>query len=210
MQIEIYKVDDIEKKAETRKLYEECFDEGKDEFIDYYYSDIIKRNEMVVVKEDNEVVSMIHLNPYSYDVFGKKHKVHYLVAIATREKCRRKGLMKKVLQKAVEYLKEKKEPFCYLVPENEELIKLYSKYGFSVVCNFTLDKFKRDSYDIHPDYNPEYIDLMKKEQYFLDMESEEYKLSLRDKKVMFRLLSNDFELSIDKLKEASIYVCQEV
>ena len=53
MQIEIFKRDDIESKLKTRKLYEECFDEGKDDFIDYYYDVIIKRNEIVVAKDED-------------------------------------------------------------------------------------------------------------------------------------------------------------
>ena len=201
---------DIKGKLKTRNLYESCFDEGKNSFIDYYYDTIIKRNEIVVVKDGDEILSMIHLNPYKYNICGEIKNVHYLVAIATREDCRNRGLMKQCFDKAIEYLNDLKEPFCYLVPDNDTYGNIYRKYGFEVVTKFTLDKFSDKTYDIYPDKNEEYVELMKKEDYFLGMESEEYIEDLRNKNVMFKVLDSSANYNIDFYKSKRIYVCQEV
>ncbi len=210
MQVELLLKNDIENKLKTRSLYESCFDEGKNSFIDYYYDTIIKRNEIVVVKDSDEIVSMIHLNPYLYYVCGELRNVHYLVAIATKENCRNRGLMKLCFDKAIEYLNYLKEPFCYLVPDSDIYESIYKKYGFDVVTKFTLDKFSDKSYDVYPDKNEEYLKLMKNEEYFLNMETEEYIEDLKNKNVMFKILDNADNYSIDFFKRKKIYVCQEV
>lgn len=210
MQVELLLKDDIESKKKTRSLYESCFDEGKDSFVDYYYETIIKRNEVVVVKDGDEIVSMIHLNPYKYNICGEIKDVHYLVAIATKDSYRKRGLMKLCFAKAIEHLNDLKEPFCYLVPDSDRLESIYKRCGFEVVTKFTLDKFSDKTYDIYPDENEEYIELMKNEDYFLGMESKEYIEELRNKNVMFKVLDNSHNYNIDFYKSKKIYVCQEV
>ncbi|MBR0038893.1 MAG: GNAT family N-acetyltransferase [Lachnospiraceae bacterium] len=210
MQIELLPKNDIESKLKTRSLYESCFDEGKDSFIDYYYDTIIKRNEIVVARDGDEIVSMIHLNPYVYCICGELKRVHYLVAIATKDNYRHRGLMKLCFDKAIEYLNELKEPFCYLVPDNIIYENIYKKYGFDVVAKFTLDKFSDKVYDIYPDKNEEYVRLMKNEEYYLSMESKEYIEDLKNKNVMFKVLDSSTNYNIDFFKSKKIYVCQEV
>ena len=210
MQIEILDKNNIEGKLKTRSLYEKCFDEGKKDFIDYYYTNIIKRNEIAVVIIDDKIVSMIHLNPYLYNILGQIKTIHYFVAVATDIKYRNKGYSKMLFDYAINYLKNKNEPLCYLVPDNDNFINMYKKYGFEVVANFTYDKFSKEEYDIFPVLNEEYNNLMKIEQKYLDDESIEYKEDLKHKKVMFKLLDENFNYDIEVLKNKKIYVCQEV
>lgn len=210
MQVKIYSTNDIDSKLKTRPLYEECFDEGEDDYIDYYYKTIIKRNEIVVVEDGDKIASMIHLNPYTYNIDGKLQNIHYLVAIATEKEYRHKGMITMAMNKAIEYLKSLNEPFCYLVPENSKLELMYSKFGFRKVCKFTLDKFSNQEYNIYPDKNEEYMNLMKIEQEFLDKETDEYRENLKKKNVFIRILDQDFKYSIEDLKSKRIYVCQEV
>lgn len=210
MQVELLLKNDINNKLKTRSLYECCFDEGKHSFIDYYYDTIIKRNEIVVVKDGDEIVSMIHLNPYIYNICGELKNVHYLVAIATKENYRHRGLMKLCLDRTFKYLSELKEPYCYLVPDNTTYESIYKKYGFEVVTKFTLEKFSNEVYDIYPDKNEEYVKLMKSEDYFLGMETKEYIEDLKNKNVMFKVLDSSTNYNIDFFKSKKIYVCQEV
>ena len=105
MQIVIYKEKDVLGKLSTRDLYEENFDIGDVEFVNYYYDEIIKRNVVVaMIDDESKVISMVHLNPYLYNISGKERWVHYLVAIATRKDYRKKGYMSRVLDEALKYL----------------------------------------------------------------------------------------------------------
>lgn len=210
MQIRLLHKDDIEEKVKTRSLYEENFDIGDDDFIDYYYDTIIKRNEVVVVENNGEIISMIHLNPYDYNVLGNIEHVHYFVALATKKDYRNMGYMKKAIDFAINYLNQLKEPFCYIVPENDGLERFYNRFGFVRVCKFTLDKFSRLEYDIFPHNSEEYNELMIREDEFLKLETEEYRQNLSKKNVLFKVLANDKGLRIDDLCQKRIYVCQEV
>ena len=51
-------------KLNTRKLYEEVFSEDSKDFVDYYYEEKVKDNQIYVVEEDGEIQAMLHLNPY--------------------------------------------------------------------------------------------------------------------------------------------------
>lgn len=213
MQLKIYKENDIEKKLKTRELYEENFDIGDKEFIDYYYDTIIRRNIVVAIEDgDGKVIAMVHLNPYIYSILGMEFNVHYLVAVATKNIYRGKGYMRDVLNAAINYLTESKEPFCYIVPENDRLKNTYHKFGFEEVSKFTVDKFSNDTYDIYPVKTEEYLNLMKKEQLFLDLETEEYKEDLKNKIVMMKILNSDISplKTMSDFKSKKIYVCQEV
>lgn len=212
MQIKIFKETDIKEKEKTRSLYEKCFDEGKNEFVDYYYDTIIKRNIIVALTTDDEIISMVHLNPYIYNVLGNIVKVYYLVAVATKEENRGKGYMKKVLNAAIKYMYDMKVPLCYIVPDTVALEKTYEHFGFERLCKFTVDKFSKDTYDIFPVEDEEYKNLMKMEQYFLEKESKEYIDELSSKIVMFKLINKEsFSIkSLEDIKAKKIYVCQEV
>lgn len=50
-------------KLNTRKLYEEVFSEDSKDFVDYYYEEKVKDNQIYVVEEDGEIQAMLHLNP---------------------------------------------------------------------------------------------------------------------------------------------------
>ena len=99
-------------KQETRKLYEEAFDDPK-VYVDYYYAEKCRDNTVVVCKEEGEVISMLHLNPYVLNICGKKAKCYYVVAVATKESYRRKGYMSKVFEKAFELMKKEQIPFYH-------------------------------------------------------------------------------------------------
>lgn len=210
MQIRLLKRDDIVAKVKTRSLYEENFDFNNTDFIDYYYDIIIKRNEVVVIEEDNQIISMIHLNPYIYNICGYISTVHYFVALATKFAYRKKGYMSKAINFAINYLNDLNEPFCYILPQNENLENYYKKFGFEKVCKFTVDKFSKIKYDIFPELTKEYNNLMMNEEKFIELETDEYRKNLSKKNVMMKILNNNNGLSIEKLCSKKIYICQEV
>ena len=76
MQIKILHKDDIKEKLKTRELYEENFDIGDKDFVDYYYQTIIKRNEVAVMEDNGNIISMVHLNPYEYNICGNIKTIH--------------------------------------------------------------------------------------------------------------------------------------
>ena len=119
-----------EEHIRTRKLWEEIFTEDTAEFLDYYYSVKIKNNEIYVIEDDGEIVSMLHLNPYEMRIGDKLCQTHYIVAVATDERYRKRGLMRQLLNHVMQVMKDREEPFAFLMPASEAI---YKPFGFEFV-----------------------------------------------------------------------------
>lgn len=114
----------------TRKLWERVFKEDTVEFLDYYYSVKTLENEIYVIEEDGEIVSMLHLNPYQMRIGNEVFKTHYIVAVATDENYRKRGYMATLLNHAMQVMKDRGEPFTFLMPAAEAI---YKPFGFEFV-----------------------------------------------------------------------------
>ena len=126
-------VTDFSEKQKTRPLYEQAFDDPRT-FVDYYYREKCLDNTMVVLYgEEGEVLSMLHLNPYTLSVCGAHVSSYYVVAVATKEAHRRKGYMAAVLRRAFSFLEEAAVPCVFLLPVDEAI---YTPFGFETVCDF--------------------------------------------------------------------------
>jgi len=114
----------------TRPLWERIFTEDSKEFLDYYYSVKTKENEIYVIEDRNEIVAMLHLNPYQMRIGQEIYDTHYIVAVATDERYRRRGLMARLMNHILEVMTERNEPFTFLMPANEAY---YKPFGFQAV-----------------------------------------------------------------------------
>lgn len=120
-----------EDKKMIRPLYEECFNDSV-EFVDYYFEKRIMNNDVLVACEEGVIVSMMQLVPKKIVINDEIHQVHYIYGVATREEYRRRGYMRALMERAIQDLKGKGEPFVYLIPENEDV---YREFGFTTVYN---------------------------------------------------------------------------
>ena len=104
------------------------FYEDSKEFVDYYYEEKTKDNEIYVMGDPP--VSMVQLNPYQMIVNSNEVLTHYIVAVATKPEFRRKGCMSALLKISMEEMRKRKEPFTFLMPAKEEY---YTPFGFTTV-----------------------------------------------------------------------------
>lgn len=127
--MEIRKLD-VTEHGKTRLLYEEVFKEDSRGFVDYYYSEKTKDNQIYVMEEDEEIQAMLHLNPYELMVNGSKKDVDYIVAVATRESYRKRGYMGELLRRALRDMYASGRSFTFLMPAAEAI---YTPYDFRTV-----------------------------------------------------------------------------
>ena len=116
----------------TRHLYEQVFPEDEAAFLDYYYFIKARENEILVIEEDDEIRSMIHLNPFKMSLNSFHFTGHYIVAVATQKEYRKRGYMGKLLKESFELLYKNKEPFTFLMPAAEAI---YAPYDFRFIYN---------------------------------------------------------------------------
>ena len=117
-------------KERSEALYRAAFPEDKDAFVKYYYSYVIKDNRILVLEQEDEICSMLHLNPYRQSVQGTVADAYYYVAVATREDCRHQGMMRKLLVKSLNDIHTEGHPYTYLMPANRAI---YEPFDFRIV-----------------------------------------------------------------------------
>lgn len=114
----------------TRALWESVFAEDTEAFLDYYYQMKTRENQIYVIDEDAKIRAMLQLNPYRVQMEQQKFTLHYIIAVATAEKYRGKGMMRQLLLQAMQDMYQKKEPFTFLMPAAEAI---YSPYDFRFI-----------------------------------------------------------------------------
>lgn len=120
----------LEEHLDTRGLYEEVFAEDSQSFVDYYYTEKTKDNQIYVVEEDGAAQAMLHLNPYQIVVNAEEKTAHYIVAVATRKEYRKRGYMALLLRQALKDMQRAGEAFTFLMPAAEAI---YEPHGFRTV-----------------------------------------------------------------------------
>lgn len=117
-------------KGRSEELYRAAFPEDKDAFVNYYYSYVTRDNLILVLEQEDEICSMLHLNPYRLSVQGTEVDAYYYVAVATKEDCRHQGMMRKLLHRSLHDIYVKGHPFTYLMPANKAI---YEPFDFRIV-----------------------------------------------------------------------------
>lgn len=127
--MEIRKLD-VTEHGSTRPLYEEVFAEDSQGFVDYYYTEKTKDNQIYVIEEDGDIQTMLHLNPYEMMVNGSRKDADYIVAVATRKTYRKRGYMGELLRRALRDMYALGRSFTFLMPAAETI---YTPYDFRTV-----------------------------------------------------------------------------
>lgn len=121
-----------EDKDETKHLWHMCFPEDSESFIEYYYKEKTKDNEILVKKDNGLLISMVQYNPYAVKLRGRLWKLDYLVGVATEESRRREGHFRDVFVKMLHDEEAAGKPITYLVPVNPAV---YAPMGFTFIGN---------------------------------------------------------------------------
>ena len=121
---------DPEEHSKTRSLWEEVFTEDTKAFLDYYYYIKTKDNQIYVAEEDNQICSMLQLNPYRLQIEKGCFPSAYIIAVATKEAYRGRGFMGTLLRRALEDMYSAKIPFTFLMPAAEAI---YTPYDFRFI-----------------------------------------------------------------------------
>lgn len=120
----------VSEHQDSRRLYEEVFSEDSPSFVDYYYTEKTKDNQIYAVEEEGGICSMVHLNPYRLCVNGSVKDADYIVAVATKKEFRKRGYMASLLKRAIRDMYQAGESFTFLMPASESI---YLPFDFRTV-----------------------------------------------------------------------------
>lgn len=115
----------------TRLLWEQIFQEDSKEFLDYYYRYKANTNEIYVIENQKTICAMLQLNPYTVHMGDNViRSINYIVGVATVPEYRKQGLMKRLLYKSMQDMRDRKEPFVFLMPAAEAI---YAPFDFRFI-----------------------------------------------------------------------------
>ncbi len=132
------RVEYVKNTEDARRLWEMVFIEDSKEYLDFYFSNVTDRNKVLGAYEEDELIGMLHLNPYQVCLNhedanpeeGTSGLVYYVVAVATHPGYRRKGVMRRLLDEAEKVALEDGAKALVLLPEDE---RYYRPFGYSFV-----------------------------------------------------------------------------
>lgn len=161
--------------SQLKTLWLLCFDDTK-EAVNLFFDENDCHMRTYCARDNETVVSALYL--LDADLNGQK--AHYLCGASTKSDYRRKGIMGKLINFALESAMQDGDKFSVLMPANSDLYEYYSKFGYRSECFAEKRIYLRDellSFD----------DCCSEEDY--DFETMQ-KISFKDN---FLLWNNDFK-----------------
>ncbi|MBR0381688.1 MAG: GNAT family N-acetyltransferase [Eubacterium sp.] len=110
--------DDGSRREEVYRIWQRNFQDPVS-YADFYFDRVYGKNEVLLYADRDQVCGMVHLNPYTLCLGGKKTDASYIVGVATDEAYRRTGIMRKLLKETFEMLADRGQAITYLMPANE-------------------------------------------------------------------------------------------
>lgn len=128
-----------EEKKNCEALWREAFFEDSASFREYYFTEKIKTNQILVAEENGQILSMIHRNPYLLSIKNQKAVCDYLVGVSTKIEHRGRGYMRTLLKQALFDMYQAEMPFCFLMPADR---RIYEPFDFVYVFDQPVWKLK--------------------------------------------------------------------
>lgn len=128
------------KKQGTEILWRACFPDT-DEFIRLFFDEVYKEENALIIEKEGEIVSALHILPYTMILNGTEFPISYICGVGTRPDQRGNGLMSNLMQEAEEELKRRGIPLAVLIPAETWLFDIYRKYGYSEAFSYSTETY---------------------------------------------------------------------
>ena len=119
-----------EEKEKARTLWSQAFFEDSEEFDQYYFTEKIKENQILVKEDHGTIISLVHLNPYQIHMREHCRQIDYIVGVATDRERRHQGHMRDLLCRMLQDGWTRKEPFTFLMPADRAI---YEPFDFRFI-----------------------------------------------------------------------------
>lgn len=114
---------------QLKKLWKISFGDT-DKYIDFIFRNKFDPLNTLVYYTQNKIVASLQMQQYVMRLYGQTIPFYYLAGLGTHPEYRNKGLMKLLIDKSFEIMRDRKIPLSILVPAEEWLYKYYNKFGF--------------------------------------------------------------------------------
>ena len=119
------------------KFWKDSFKDNEEQ-IKFYFDNIYKAKNYLVLEDNSKIVSSLHENDYIFNFNNESINSKYIVGVSSDITMRNKGYMSKLLISMLENSKKKSMPFVFLTPINPII---YRKFGFEYFSNIEYYNF---------------------------------------------------------------------
>lgn len=130
----------INKKAEIKKIWKECFNDTP-EFVEMYFNRVYTDNAGMVLEDESGVVSSLLLHSYPFLYQNTEIPISYIAGAATRRQARGKGYMSRLIVDALKQSRERGDALCTLIPAHDWLYFFYDRFGFQTIFYTDTQRF---------------------------------------------------------------------
>ncbi|GHT06264.1 hypothetical protein AGMMS49525_14370 [Bacteroidia bacterium] len=117
-------------KSVLMALWKICFPEDSAVFVDLYFANLYKNEEVLITVIDDQPIAFLQMLPCQIQIEEKNYSGGYIYGVMTHPDYRHKGYMNQLLTTALSSLKERACDYVFLIPQSPELAATYAKYGF--------------------------------------------------------------------------------
>lgn len=127
-----------EEKNTIKNLWQYSFTDNG-EYVDYYFDERYNYDYNFVIRDNQNILSSLQLNPYILKSYGTDYDISYIVGISTLPEQRGRGITSHLIKKTLNHIYENGEHFTLLMPIDTSI---YTRYGFINIAdmmNTTID-----------------------------------------------------------------------
>ena len=121
-----------------KRLWLACFDE-KQQAVDLFFDRVFADASVYCAKDGYLIVSAVYL----LNVSLNGQKAHYLCGASTLPQYRKKGIMTRLIEYALNDARENGSKFSLLFPASKDLYAFYSRLGYKSECYASFTQYLR-------------------------------------------------------------------
>jgi predicted acetyltransferase len=133
------------KKEQVIDLWKEAFGDS-DAFMHLFFDSVYRDENALVIEKEGEILSVLHMLPYSMTFWGKEINVSYICGACTAPSWKGKGLMKQLLQEAFHEMQRRNIALTALIPAEKWLFTYYRSQGYTEAFEYSLKVYTQQEY----------------------------------------------------------------
>ena len=93
---------------------------------------VLERADVLGCFDGDSLISQIAVYPIDMNIYGKKYNIGFVTSVCTYPEYTGRGIMKRLMRKSLEHMRERKQSFAMLFPYS---IPLYRRFGYEIISN---------------------------------------------------------------------------
>ena len=122
--------------SQVKDIWKYCFNDS-DEYVDFYFKHKFDPQNTIVLENEGNIISSLHLNQHKIYLNFKEYKSSYVVGVSTLPEARGLGKMNELMKESLRHMYNLDQSVSILMPID---FRLYTKYGYENCYDMLVQK----------------------------------------------------------------------